>query len=195
MIFRPMVYRPTSGRVLTIVVFVVCVLGLVATALQTDLGFFLRSIAPFAFLGTLIFSAFWMPKIELREAEIEVRNVFSTAIIPWSAIRSIQTRWSLVFLTDRGKVNAWASPPATPSVGVGFLIRGMAIPRNTAAGEDPAPGKESVTQIIRANWDRLSDQNLHDPVGAGTGPRRSVHWATIAILAALLVAAVISVVI
>lgn len=185
--FRPMVFRPTSSIVLAVVVLAFCALMIVATAFQGSPEALLRSAGAIGLLSVLAVAVFWLPKLDVREDEIIVRNVFTTVRVPWEAIVSIESRWSLVFRTERGKVTAWASPPASQSVGVGFLIRGMTPRGPVQPSGDAASGKMGVTQTIQTHWDFRTDRDGIDP-GAFRA-HRSFNVLTIAVLAVLAVAA------
>ena len=183
---RHLVFRPTSSIMLAVMVLVFCAILVVGTVLQGNVEFVLRSFGLIALVGALAVAAFWLPKLEVTEDEIIVHNVFSTVRVPWEAILSIESRWSLAFRTERGKITAWASPPASQSVGVSFMIRGMAAPA-TARPAGPAAGKVNVAQLIQTNWDQRTD--VPDLDRGDARPHRTLNIATIAVLGVLAAAA------
>jgi hypothetical protein len=187
MIPRHMVFRPISSIVLAVMVLVFCAIMVVGTVLQGNTEFLLRSIGLIALVGAMSVAAFWLPKLEVTEDEILVRNVFSTVRMRWEAIVSIESRWSLAFRTERGKVTAWASPPANQSVGVGFLIRGMSPSTTARPASTPAAGKTSVTEVILATWDERTDRIDLDRGDAR--PHRTLNIGTIVVLGVLAAAA------
>jgi hypothetical protein len=192
MAFRPMVFRPLSGRIIAVATAAICLIGLVVMFIvRGDPEYSTRTVGAVAFLAALSIAVFWMPKIDVREDAIEVRNVFSTARIPWGAIRSIETRWSLAFVTDRGKVTAWASPPPNRAIGADVFFRGFGALMPTGASGPAAPSRErdNVAEVIRDRWAELADREMLDPPNAGTGPDRTVHTVTILVLVGLLLLA------
>jgi hypothetical protein len=195
MAFRPIVFRPNSGRVIAVLTVAACLVGLVGMFwFRGDPEYAIRSVGAVALLAAVSIAVFWMPKIDVREDEIEVRNVFTTAHVPWSAIRSIETRWSLVFVTDRGKVTAWASPSARrPMAGTDFFLRSMGTALPRTVGEPPPRPRDDVVETIHERWSEMADRDRLDTPGAGTGPRRSVHLVTIIVLGVLLLATVLGV--
>lgn len=198
MAFRPVLFRPMSGRIIAVTTAAACLVGMVALFwIRGDVEYGARSAGAIAFLGALAIAVFWMPKIDVRHDEIEVRNVFSTARVPWEAIRSIETRWSLALVTDRGKVTAWASPPVRRGIGADIMIHGF----NSVLPGSPASERrrleherDNVAEVIRARWAELADQGKLDPPDTGSGPRRTVHIVTIVVLGGFLLAAILGVV-
>ena len=159
---RHLVFRPTSSIMLAVMVLVFCAILVVGTVLQGNVEFVLRSFGLIALVGALAVAAFWLPKLEVTEDEI------------------------IAFRTERGKITAWASPPASQSVGVSFMIRGMAAPA-TARPAGPAAGKVNVAQLIQTNWDQRTD--VPDLDRGDARPHRTLNIATIAVLGVLAAAA------
>ena len=186
---RRMVFRPTSSIVLAVLVLVFCAIMIVGTVLQGSTEFVLRSIGLIALVGASAVAALWLPKLEVTEDLIVVRNVFSTVRMPWEAIVSIETRWSLAFRTEHGKITAWASPPASQSVGVSFLIRGMASPATARPASDAEPGRMGVSEVIHRNWEDRTDRSDLDRGDARL--HRTLNIGTIAVLAVLAAATLV----
>lgn len=198
--FQETTFRPLFGRVLAVVIAVLAVVALGSTLVEGRLDFALRTVGPVALVVTLTFATFWFPRVAVREAEIEVRNVFTTSFVPWAAIRRVDTKWALALTTDRGTVSAWASPAPGRYATLGMSrgdVDGATESARAAAGTI-RPGDAlntdsgAVAHLIRYHWEQLRDDDLLDPPNAGTGPRRVPHVATIAVTLAAAVATALS---
>lgn len=140
------------------------------------------------------FALFWFPRVDVAEHEVTVRNVFSTAHVEWPAIQRIDTKFALTLYTPRGKITAWASP--APSRYASQVSRTQdARLAASAAGADPRPGdlldstSGAAAFVIRRHWEDLrEDGHLDNPVLEDGALRRDVHWVTIGVLGALVVA-------
>jgi hypothetical protein len=196
--FAETTFRPLFGRILAVVVAVAGVAGIVSTALAADVETTLRVAAPTGLVVVLVVAAYWFPRVEVREDEVEVRNVFTTFHVPWGAIRRIDTKWSLTLLTDTVRVTAWASPAPGRHATL-WMTRGEAqAPRESAKAGGIRPGDSlqsesgAVAHVIRTHWEQLRDDDLLDAPNTGTTPRRELHVATIVATAVLAVATVLS---
>lgn len=200
--FPESTFRPLFGRILAVVIAVAGLAGIVSTAVAADLVTTLRVAAPTGLLVVLVVAAYWFPGVAVREDEIEVRNVFTTFHVPWGAIRRIDTKWALTLVTDTAKVTAWASPAPGRHATLWMTrgdVRGARESARAAEGSiRPGDALQSesgaVAHVIRTHWEQLRDDDLLDAPGAGTGPRRELHVATIVASAVLAVATVLSLV-
>lgn len=198
--FSETTFRPVFGRVLAGVVAALGAATVVVTALEGDVVQVLRVVPPVALVVLLVFAAFWLPGVTVRESGIEVRNVFSTFHVAWSSIRRIDTKWALTLVTDARTVNAWASPAPGRYASLGMTrgdVRGAAESARAAEGsirpgDSLASESGAVAHVIRTHWEELRDDDRLDPPNAGTGPRREPHVATIVASAVLLVATVLT---
>lgn len=198
--FQETTFRPLFGRILAVVIGILGVGAVVASLAAGQPEAALRSVAPAGLVVALTFAAFWFPAVSVRSDGITVRNVFTTSHVPWSAIRRIDTKWSLALETDRGTVSAWASPaPGRYSI-LGMTrgdVRGTASSAR-AAGASIRPGDSlstasgAIAHVIRTHWEELRDDDKLDAPNAGTGPRREVHVATIVTCVVLAAATVAS---
>ncbi|CAN5282339.1 hypothetical protein BH11ACT4_BH11ACT4_20410 [soil metagenome] len=197
--FAPASFRPAFGRVLSVVVAAISVAGLagfVATGDWAGLVHYGWGLVLLAVAGVALF---WLPRLDVAEHEVTVRNVFSTVHVPWPAIERIDTKYALTLYTPRGKVTAWASPAPNryagqvapsgdsrlPGAGLGGSIRPGDL-MNTASG--------AAAYVIRSHWDRLRDDgHLDDPVIEDGAFRRDIHWSTIVALGVLAVATVLGI--
>lgn len=196
--FRRASFRPTSGRVLTVVVAAVAAAALVAVALDTPLDLLRYGWVP-VFVAALCWALFWAPELRVEEHAVIVRNVLATTHVPWPAIRLIDTKYALtLFLEGRRKVTVWVAP-APGRVAVASLARGDArhVPESArgAGGSvrpaDAVPGLTGAAALaVRRHWEQLRDDGVFDRITADQRPRVEWHVATIAVLLALLAASI-----
>jgi hypothetical protein len=198
--FQETTFRPLFARILSVVIGVLGLAAIGTTLLEADLPTTLRTVAVVGLLVVLTFAAFWFPGVAVREEAVEVRNVFTTSVVPWPAIRRIDTKWALALTTDRGTVSAWASPApgryATLSMTRGDVRRaaesGRAAEGSIRPGDSPTTESGAVALVIRNHWEQLRDDDLLDPPNAGSGPTRRAHVVTIAVTLAFVAATVLS---
>ncbi|MDO9589752.1 MAG: PH domain-containing protein, partial [Microcella sp.] len=108
--FQPASFRPAFGRVLTIAVAVVSVLGLIGLVVGGDFESLLRYGAWFVLLVAVTVALYWVPSVEVLEHEVVVRNPLSTWHVPWPDIERIDTKWALTLYTRTIRIEAWAAP-------------------------------------------------------------------------------------
>ncbi|WP_394939201.1 PH domain-containing protein [Psychromicrobium sp. YIM B11713] len=119
-------FRPRSAKIMAIVLYVIAVAGLLLAFLSgfaaRDLVLSLPVLALVAYSGYWLF---WFPVVTVTDQGILVVNPVRTASVPWLALRSLGTKYSLTLVTDSGKYSAWAAPapgaasrkdPETPAV-------------------------------------------------------------------------------
>ncbi len=103
------VVRPVSGIVLTIVLWALGALALVATAVLAGWRD-LAGLGPIVVaLGYWVWLLFWYPRIAIEPSGVEVRNPFRTFRISWPAITDVDTRWALTIRTANRRIEAWSA--------------------------------------------------------------------------------------
>ena len=190
--FQPASFRPAFGRVLTIAVGVVAVLGLIGLVVGNDLENLLRFGVWFVLLMAVTVALYWVPSVEVLEHEVIVRNPLSTWHVPWPAIERIDTKWALT-LYARGpvRIEAWAAPssgrftvftlgPDDTKVSESARLAGSIRPGDTLSSESGAAANH-----IRRHWELLRDDGLLDEPLAPGALRREWHPRTIAVLGVL----------
>lgn len=194
--FAPVSFRPTFGRVLSVIVVVIAATGLVGFVIA---GEGLRYAWAMLLLAAVALALYWFPRLDVAEHEVTVRNVFSTVHIPWPAIQRVDTKYALTIDTTEGRVTVWASP-APNRYATQSATRSGAKLAGDQAGFAPRPGDLLETQsgaaayVIRRHWDDLREAGL---LSAGVEPgsvRRDIHWTTIIVLGVLTVATVLGIV-
>lgn len=198
MAFQEVLYRPALGRTLAVVTVVVCAFGVVAL-FWADPASAIRYVWPILLIAALAWALFWRPSLRMQEHGVTVENVFRTFFIPWPSIRAIDTRYSLTIHTARGRIPVWATPAPGRHRAYGLASKDFEGVGKTARGEhDSLRPSDALTtpsgnlaQAIRGHWERLRDAGAfvsgEDPDALTT----RWHYATIAIIGALLAATVI----
>jgi len=121
----------------------------------------------YVWFGFFAWLLFWNPSIKVSESEIIVDNIFRFTTLNWSAIRRIDTKYSLTLETDKGVVRAWAAP--APSRYAGFLANrseATHLPESSFIGKGLVrPGDLTSSDsgvaayVIRSQWEKLRDRN------------------------------------
>lgn len=194
--FAPTSFRPVSGRVLSIAVAVIVVLGLGGFVVSGDWPGLVRYAWPLLLLGVLAFAAFWFPRVDVAEHEVTVVNVFSTRHVPWPAIERVDTKYALTLYTPKGRVSAWASPAPnrySAQLGTASDARLAARDGETAVrpGDLPSTMSGAVAFVIRSHWQDLRDEGRLDLGFDAAAMRRDIHWPLLAVVGALIVASVL----
>ena len=198
--FAPTTFRPLFGRVLAVVVGVVVLLGIAGIVVAGEYTALARYIWPALLVGVGAFALFWFPSIAVAEAEVTVRNVFSTVHVPWPAIQRVDTKWALtLYLPGGKKVAAWASPaPNRYAAQVGASKDTKLAAQGQGGAIRPGDLLETpsgaVAFVIRSHWEDLRESGALD---AGVEPgsvRRDWHWTTIIVMSVLAVATVLGIV-
>lgn len=183
--FQPASFRPAFGRALTVVVLAIAASGFVGFAVTGDLEGLLRYGSWLLLLGALGPLLFWMPRVDVQEHEITIRNPFSTWHIAWHAIQIIDTKYALTLTTPKARIEAWAAPasgrftaftlgPDDTKVSESARVAGTIRPGDTLNSESGA-----AANSIRRHWEQLRDDGLLDrPFDAGD-VRREWHSRTL----------------
>jgi len=172
----------------------VCAVAIVGLAIELPLDEWVRIAPALALVGVLGVVLFWLPSLTVGPDGIVVRNVLKTIEVPWSAVRTVDTKYSLVLETPEGRVSAWAAP--SPGRHAAFVTRTAEVDRAAATSlGNPRPGDlESTTSgapalVIRRTLDDLIEDG---GLGAPQPLHERRHWATIVLLVALGAAVVVS---
>lgn len=149
---------PTGSRVLCAAVVAI---GLLVTGALIAWGRpepLLRSLPAIALVVTGSVLLFWLPRVRVTPARVEILNPFRTYRVTWPAIREVGTRWSMTLYTAGGRIEAWAAPAPGPltgsarrDAGAGAIVRAQweAYRENTAPGAAESSGVESTWHPVR----------------------------------------------
>ncbi|MGV8858764.1 PH domain-containing protein [Rhodoglobus sp.] len=188
------------GRVLSIVVFVACAAALIVTAAQGRWLDALQVLPVFGFVSLLTWAMFWRPAVLVTAAGVTLRNVLRTVDVAWPEIRRIDTKYALALETVHGTVTAWAAPaPGRHSVFSAVRQDGANLPESSYLAGTVRPGdlitsdSGQAAHIIRTHWEQLRDGgHLDAATSEFTKLRVTWHFRTIAAVAALIVAVLLT---
>lgn len=198
--FAPVSFRPTFGRVLSVLAAIIAALGLVGILASGEPWGLLRYGWGLLLLAALGFVLFWLPRLDVEEHAITVRNVFSTVTLPWPAIQRIDTKYALTLYTADGKVTVWASPaPNRYASQVSSTSDTRAAAKDSGGSIRPGDlihtASGAAAFVIRRHWQDLRDDGFldDDAVVEEGSVRRSIHVRTIVVLAVLAAATVLGI--
>ena len=204
------VLRPTSGKVLTVMIGLFAAAGLfsfVFRGLWRDaLGF-----TPLAVVVVdLCWLLFWFPSVTVEPSGVTFRNVLRTFRVSWPAIADVGTRYALtLFLRDGRKVVAWSAPSPSRYAGINTVRPDLAGLGRPVGDRGPVDASLDVTSVplgdvpssesgiaaihVRRAWIALRDAGYLDS-GAleGTGVATSWNTRPLLILGALVVLGVLA---
>lgn len=187
------VFRPGFGRVLVVVVVLLCAGGAV-TGLLDDATTVWPYLPLLALLSVLAWAAYWRPAVVVSPAGVELRNVTRTVEIPWTALNAVETHYALTLHTAYGSYASWAAPaPSQSRVRRADRTDVTDLPESTyGSGGSVRPGDLAGTDsgqaaaLVRSRWEQLRD------TGVLNAPRLEreqpvVHWhvGTLAVVVAL----------
>jgi hypothetical protein len=159
-----------------------------------------RFIAPLLLAMVLAWALWWNPAVVVSPGGVEIRNVLSTAELPWPTIRKVDTKYALTIHPAYGQFAAWAAPAPGRAVAIRTQIGTNRDVRKGRADETKEVGIGDIVSsasgqtaaLIRERFDQLREAGLLDnPQLERETPKITKHWPTIAALAALLAAAVV----
>jgi hypothetical protein len=192
-------FRPLFGRILTVVVAVVCTAGLVGVLLTGEPVTIARTAPPTLLLAVVCWALFWRPGMSVRPEGVEVVNILRSWAIAWPAIESLDTRFALTIRAAGRRIPVWAAP--APGVrGAASLHRADVsnLRESAYAGESVRPGDAVNTpsgqaaEIVRTHWESLRDAGHLASGRVEPGSVRATwHIGTIVVIAALVVASLL----
>jgi len=189
--FQPASFRPAFGRVLTIIIAVIGAGALIGYIAAGDLVALLRSGWWLVLMVVVVWALYWMPRVEVLEHAVVVRNPLTTWHVPWAAIQRIDTKWTLTLYTEKQRVEAWAAPasgrytvfrlgPDDVKVTESARVAGAIRPGDTLSSESGAAANH-----IRRHWEQLRDDGLLDTGVEPGSLRRTLNTRTVVVLSAL----------
>lgn len=182
-------FRPAFGRWLTIAIWVLTVVALVAVLFQSPAAA-LRTAPWLALLSGAVWAAYWRPQVVVDVGGVHLVNVLRTIDLPWPAIQRIDTKWALTLFTAYGKFVAWAAPaPGGMSAARISRRTGTSLPASTFGsdgtirpGDHPDSASGAAAAVVRRQWEDLRDLGfLDDPRLEFSRPPVRLHQRTIVI--------------
>lgn len=194
------VLRPTSGKVLTVVIGLFAAIGLFSFVYRgewRDAVGFTPLAAAVVYVCWLLF---WYPSVTVEPSGVEVRNPLRTFHVSWPAIVRIDTRYALTMFTKTTKkIVAWSAPSPSRYAGINTVRAdlsglgpaggrkneddtGLTAPRLDSVKLGDVPRSESglAALHVRRAWAALRDAGYLDSgVLEGTGV--ATRWNTVAL--------------
>ena len=183
--WKETVLYPRTSRVLCVLVVVI---GTVTEVSLFALGrpeLLLRATPAVAFVVTGVIVLYWLPRLRVGPAELEVVNPLRTHVISWPAVRDIGSKWSLAIDTTAGRITVWAAPSPSPLAEVSRLRRDAHGAATGLAGGRTGSSVGQVAELlIVRQWDAYRDQGVLGAV-EGVGVVTTWHAGRIAVLSVL----------
>lgn len=104
------VFRPVTGRFLAGVIIGGCGIAVIAAWIAISSRALIEVGPWLGVAGVVAWAAYWNPRLIVGDDQLVIVNVWRTIAVPWSAVRGVETKWSLVLDTDAGRITAWAVP-------------------------------------------------------------------------------------
>ena len=192
-------FSPASGRVIAIVVSLICVGGLVGFVVSADYGGLVRYGSAFLLAIALVFALFWLPEVRVATTGVTIRNVLRTFDVPWASIENFDTKFSLTITTGHRTISAWASPaPGRYAASTASPQDARIAGRGSASaairpGDLPTTSSGAAAYVIRRHLEDLRENGqleIHTPPPPVTV---TMHWATIIVLIVLTIVTVVGV--
>ena len=183
-------FRTPMARVLTVAIAVVAAVALGFFVSHSGAGELWRSGPTVLFVVVVTWALFWRPHVQVADSGITVANIFRTVHVPWPALRSVDSKWSLTVVASDVKVSAWAVPASS-----GMAARTRRPGRD---GAEPGPlqgtgNADAAALAIAERREALAEAGHLGRRTVGTLPS-TITWNTreIAVLAGSLGLAVVS---
>lgn len=191
-------FHSRFNQVLAVVVWLFCC-GAVAAVLVSGLGNSAEYLPLIAFAALLAWAGLWRPAVGVTDDAVTIVNVFSTIVVPWTALIQVETRYALTLVTPGGRYTATAAP-APGRLATALSRREMRrIESQTGGtgtmrpGDLPSTDSGAAAYLVRHRWEKLvAEERIELGVADSTPATRRWHWTVITISTALLVAALVT---
>lgn len=181
---------PRASRVVCGLVVAMCVVVAVALVAQGDVLAVVRAAPALALASVGSVALFWLPRVRIDPARLEIVNVLRTYRITWPAIQDVSAQWSLTVDTTKGRVSAWAAPAPGPLGQLGSVRRDERFRLTRESNPRMALG-HLAPALIQRQWESYRDRGLLGMV-EGDGVEVRWHSSLCAVLAVLVVLTVVA---
>jgi hypothetical protein len=175
--------RPLFGKVLVILVWVICAIALGSLFVNFRVLELLRYIALIAFAAYGVWILFWSPSVTIGPSGVIVRNLLRSFDISWPAVQRVDTKFALTLFTPTRKIVAWSAPQPgrfeairTSKADIRFLPESTyGVGGGIRPGDLPRSASGLAALYVRRYWEQLRDAgHLDSGVVEGTGV--TTHW-------------------
>jgi len=202
--------RPTSGKILTVVIGAFAAVGLFSFVYRGVP----RDVIQYGLLASavvyLCWMLFWSPSVTVEPSGVTFHNVVRTFRVSWPAISDVRTRYALtLLLRDGRKVVAWSAPSPSRYAGINTVRPDLAGLRARVGNRGPADASLDATSIplgdmpssesgiaaihVRRAWMALRDAGYLDSgTIEGTGVVTTWNTRPLLVLAALVLLGVLA---
>ena len=188
-----LVYRSNTNKVISIAGWAVLGLAVVAAFLAGRPSAVL-GLVPIATIALLIWELFWRPAIIVEDDGVTLVNQFHTVVIPWAKIVDVDTKWSMTIVTPERRYRGSAAPAPgamyRPNLS-GAARTGRVVDGSISKADAPGTDSGDAATIVRRRLHAMADAGTL-PIGQAesVSVTTRVHWMSIAVLVALLVASI-----
>jgi len=147
------VYRTGFSKAVAIVVAVVCLVAVVASAVVRpaallDPGWLFGGVA------IVVWVLFWWPHVEISDGEIVIANVLRTHFVPWVRVTSLESRWAFTVHTSDRSYQAWAIPGSSGMAARSRMVRSR---KDKASDDDEHRTGADADSVTMAAAERMHD--------------------------------------
>jgi hypothetical protein len=174
--------RPLFGKVLVVLLWLICGTALVSLITEWDLLAFLRYVGLIAFAAYAVWILFWSPSVTIAPSGVTVRNLLRSFDITWPAIVRVDTKFALTLYTAKRKIVAWSAPQPsrfaairTSRAEIRHLPESSYAGGGIRPGDLPASASGLAALYVRRYWEQLRDAG-HLDSGVVEGEGITARW-------------------
>ena len=156
--------RPLFGKVLVILMWVICGTALVSLITELNALAFVRYVTLIAFAAYAVWILFWSPSVTIAPSGVTVRNLLRSYDISWPAIQRVDTKFALTLYTATRKIVAWSAPQPsrfaairTSRAEIRHLPESSYAGGGIRPGDLPASASGLAALYVRRYWEQLRD--------------------------------------
>jgi hypothetical protein len=174
--------RPLFGKVLVVLMWLICGTALVNLITELNLLALVRYIGLIAFAAYAVWILFWSPSVTIAPSGVTVRNLLRSFDVTWPAIVRVDTKFALTLYTAHRKIVAWSAPQPsrfaairTSRAEIRHLPESSYASGGIRPGDLPASASGLAALYVRRYWEQLRDAG-HLDSGVVEGEGVTAHW-------------------
>lgn len=196
---QPITLRARFGIVLTVAVWLICLVSLITLGTDRGMADVLRYTPLVLLVAYACWMTFWAPAVAIDPSGVTLRNIVRSHRVTWPAIQRIDTKYTLTLIAANRRFTAWSAPaPSRFSMLNARKQELQSLPESTygagysvGLGDLPKSDSGIAAYHIRIRWEALRDAgHLDRGVVEGTGVVTTWHRRQLVALAGLIVLAV-----